>query len=134
MVEVWLLQQELEEEKNRNVVSFWWIQTVDMKENLSLWNQMARITIDSLKKKINNFGDEIMSLHSFYDAESKVYDVGFEDFKLLATQILSEAWAHLIWVPVTIELYSLYMQLKQIGNKDKEIKIPTYSNLLLFYH
>lgn len=90
---------------------------MDMEENLSLQNQLKAtwITINSLKDKVNNYGNEIIRLHGrttlaeacmgamethHCHAESKGYKAGFEDCKLLVVQILSKDGAHLLQVPI----------------------------------
>lgn len=60
MAEVWLPRQELEEEKDKNAITFQWVQnrrTIDMEENLPLQSQLkiARITIDGLKDIVADY-------------------------------------------------------------------------------
>lgn len=114
--------QQLIEEREKNAINFSWIQshqTMEMEENLSLQNQLkvARITTDSLKKKINDYSDEISSLHSkstlvevcmgatenqLHHAQSKPYKAIFEDCRLLVAQILLEVRACLLRVFIMI--------------------------------
>lgn len=110
MAEVWYLQQALEEEKDRNAAAFRWVQACQTTEieNISLRNQLevVRITIDGLKRNNDSYGNEILRLQSkaslveartraadtlLCHADSRAYETGFEDCKLLATQILLEA-------------------------------------------
>lgn len=90
---------------------------VDLEENLSLQNQLmvARITIDGLKKNINDYVEEVMRLQSklslvkthvgaidtqLRHAERKAYEAGFEDCKLLVAQTLMDASVRLLRVVV----------------------------------
>lgn len=118
MVEVRFLRQVLGEEKNRNVVTFRWVQnrrSSDMEENLSFQNQLkeAMITIDSLKDKVKDYSDEILRLEArmtlaeahmglvetrFHYTKSRSYETNFKDYKILATQILPEVGAYLLQI------------------------------------
>lgn len=80
MTEVQLLRQELEKEKNMNVIAFQWIQnrrTMDMEENLSLQYQlkMTKITIDGLRDRVANYGNEILRLRHAWELLKLAFDM-----------------------------------------------------------
>lgn len=59
----------LKVKKDKNAIAFWWIQTcrtMEIKENTSLHTQLevAKITIDGLKRSNDNYSNKILRMQS----------------------------------------------------------------------